>query len=58
MALVFLGVSSGLATAYIIVLHLALLLPVIAAGMVYLATQSVSLRQLTRGEARATEDST
>ncbi|MEX2599898.1 MAG: lysylphosphatidylglycerol synthase transmembrane domain-containing protein [Dehalococcoidia bacterium] len=48
MALTFLGVTSGVASAYVIVLHAALLLPVIGIGMVYLATQSLSLGQLTR----------
>ncbi len=49
LSLVFLGVSSGAASAYAIVLHLALLLPVIAAGLIHLATRSVSLSQLVRG---------
>ena len=48
LSLIFLGVSSGLASAYAIVLHLALLLPVIGAGLAYLASQSTSLGQLTR----------
>jgi glycosyltransferase 2 family protein len=48
LALVFLGVSSGVASAYVIVLHAALLLPVIIAGLVYLATQSISLGQLAK----------
>ncbi len=56
LALVFLGVSAGLATAYILVLHLALLLPVIGAGLLYLATQKVSLRQLTQGDAGTAAD--
>ncbi len=49
LALVSMGVGSGVASAYAVVLHLALLLPVIVAGLAHLATQSVSLRQLTRG---------
>jgi uncharacterized protein (TIRG00374 family) len=56
LALVFLGVGSGLATAYILVLHVALLLPVIVMGLLYLATQSVSLGQLARGEKQTMED--
>ncbi len=47
LSLVFLGVANGPASAYAIVLHLALLLPVIAAGLIHLAVRSVSLRQLT-----------
>lgn len=56
LALVFLGVSSSLAIAYILVLHVALLLPVIMMGLLYLATQSVSLGQLTRGENQTMKD--
>ncbi|MEX2431132.1 MAG: lysylphosphatidylglycerol synthase transmembrane domain-containing protein, partial [Dehalococcoidia bacterium] len=47
-ALVFLGAGSGLASAYAIVLHAALLLPVIVAGLVYLASQSLTLGQLAK----------
>ncbi len=54
LSLVFLGVGSGLASAYAIVLHLALLLPVIAAGLIHLAARSVSLGQLTSGRADKT----
>lgn len=48
LSLVFLGVSSGVASAYAVVLHLALLLPVIATGFLHLAIHSVSLSELTR----------
>lgn len=48
LSLVFLGVSSGVASAYAVVLHLALLLPVIATGFLHLAIHSVSLSDLTR----------
>ena len=50
-ALVFLTagtVAVGLATAYIIVLHLALLLPVIAAGLLHLAFVGLTLGELTK----------
>jgi uncharacterized protein (TIRG00374 family) len=49
LSLVFLGVASGVASAYALVLHLALLLPVIVAGMAHLAYRGVSLGELTRG---------
>ncbi len=49
LSLVFLGASSGAASAYAIVLHLALLLPVIAAGLIHLAARSIPLSQLTGG---------
>ena len=48
LSLVFLGVSGGVASAYAVVLHLALLLPVILTGFLYLAIKSVSLADLTR----------
>jgi uncharacterized protein (TIRG00374 family) len=48
LSLVFLGVSGGVASAYAVVLHLALLLPVILTGFLYLALKSVSLADLTR----------
>ena len=58
LALVSLGVSSGVASAYAVVLHLTLLLPVIAAGLAHLAYRSVSLRELARGvPSGASEDS-
>lgn len=41
------GIGSGLASAYAIVLHIALLVPVILAGLVHLAVRSVSLSELT-----------
>ena len=57
-ALVALGVSSGVASAYAVVLHLTLLLPVIVAGLAHLAYRSVSLRELARGvPSEASEDS-
>jgi len=49
LSLVFLGVASGVASAYILVLHLALLLPVIAMGMAHLAMSGLSLLDLTHG---------
>ena len=55
LALVFAGVSSGVASAYAVVLHLALLLPVIATGLLHLATVGLSLGDLTKR--RPTEDS-
>ncbi len=45
-----LGVGTALASAYAVVLHVALLLPVIGVGLLYVATGSVSLGQLTKGE--------
>lgn len=53
LSLVFLGVASGVASAYILVLHLALLLPVIAMGMAHLAMSGLSLRDLTHGSKSA-----
>jgi len=49
--LVGLGVDGGTASAYAVVLHAALLLPPVVAGLAYLASRSVSLGQLTRGAA-------
>jgi uncharacterized protein (TIRG00374 family) len=49
LTLVFLGVGSGLASAYAVVLHAVLLLPVIGVGLLHLAANSVSLGQLARG---------
>jgi uncharacterized protein (TIRG00374 family) len=48
LSLAFLGVSHGLAFAYAVVLHLALLLPVIVTGFIHLAFRNVSLSDLTR----------
>ena len=48
LSLTFLGVSKGPAFAYAIVLHLALLLPVIVTGFLHLAFRNVSLSDLTR----------
>ena len=48
LSLAFLGVSTGLAFAYAVVLHLALLVPVIATGFLHLALRSISLSDLTR----------
>ena len=56
LSLVFLGVGSGVASAYAIVLHLALLLPVIGAGVVHLAIHSLSLGDLTRGRPASAPD--
>ena len=49
-----LGVGTALAAAYALVLHAALLLPVIVVGLLHLATSSISLRQLIRGGASST----
>ena len=46
-----LGVGRELASAYAVVLHVALLLPVIAAGLLHLAARRISLGELTRGRA-------
>lgn len=48
LSLAFLGVSSGLAFAYAVVLHVALLVPVIITGFLHLALRNVSLTDLTR----------
>ncbi len=48
LALVFLGVDGETALAYAIVLHLALLLPVIAAGLAHLAARGLTLGELMR----------
>ena len=48
LTLVFLGVASGLATAYAVVLHLALLLPVVVVGLGYLAMDHLSLGYFTK----------
>ena len=48
LSLVFLGVDGETALAYAIVLHLALLLPVIVAGLAHLAARGLTLRQLMR----------
>ena len=48
LSLEFLGVASGVASAYAIVLHVTLLLPPIVAGLLHLAASSVTLGQLTR----------
>ncbi len=48
LSLAFLGVSTGLAFAYAVVLHLALLVPVIVTGFLHLALRSISLSDLTR----------
>lgn len=47
LSLVFLGVDGETALAYAIVLHLALLLPVIGAGLAHLAARGLTLGQLT-----------
>lgn len=45
-----LGVGTALASAYAVVLHVALLLPVIGVGLLYVAAGSVSLGQLIKGD--------
>lgn len=52
LGLVFLGVSGGVATAYAVVLHLALLLPVIAAGFIHLAIRGISFSDLAKNRAK------
>jgi len=49
LSLEFLGVGSGLALAYALVLHTTLLVPVTVAGLAHLAVKTVDLGQLTRG---------
>ena len=46
--LVFLGAGDSLASAYVVVLHLTLLVPVTVAGLLYLWRENLSLAQLTR----------
>lgn len=53
LTLAFLGVEGGVASAYAVVLHVALLVPVIVAGLLYLATRSVGLGQVLRGTVAA-----
>ena len=48
LSLVFMGVDKETALAYAVVLHLALLLPVIGAGLAHLAARGLTLRQLMR----------
>jgi uncharacterized protein (TIRG00374 family) len=48
LSLTFLGVSSGLAFGYAVVLHVTLLVPVIITGLLHLALRNVSLTDLTR----------
>jgi uncharacterized membrane protein YbhN (UPF0104 family) len=48
LSLAFLGVSPGLAFAYAVVLHVALLVPVIITGFLHLALRNVSLTDITR----------
>lgn len=50
LSLVFLGVGTDLALAYAIVLHAALLLPVVGVGLLHLAMARLSLGELTRGQ--------
>lgn len=54
LALVVLGVESVHASAYAIVLHAALLLPVIVAGLLYLAVRSTPLAELLQSRAGPT----
>ena len=49
-ALVLVGVAEGVAGAYAIMLHVALLLPVTALGLLFLGVGNVSLRNLISGE--------
>ncbi len=52
LGLVFLGVNGGVATAYAVVLHLSLLLPVIAAGFLHLAIRGISFADLANNRAK------
>lgn len=54
LALVVLGVGSVHASAYAIVLHAALLLPVIAVGLLYLAVRSIPLGDLLQSRTEST----
>ena len=54
LALVVLGVGSVHASAYAIVLHAALLLPVIIVGLLYLAIRSIPLGELLQSRAEST----
>ena len=54
LALVVLGVGSVHASAYAIVLHAALLLPVIVVGLLYLALRSIPLGDLLQNRAEST----
>lgn len=58
LTLVFLGVGAGVASAYAIVLHIALLLPVIVLGLIILGRESISLRQLTHPQRDGTQNTT
>ena len=49
-ALTLVGVSDGVAGAYAFMLHVSLLLPVTAVGLLFLWLSNVSLRRLVRGE--------
>ena len=53
-SLIFLGVASSSAYAYAIVLHLGLILPTIAAGLIHLTARSVSINQLVARQGRET----
>jgi uncharacterized protein (TIRG00374 family) len=48
LALVFVGVSSGSASAYAVIIHATTLLPPVVLGVVYLGVKRVSIGQLTR----------
>jgi uncharacterized protein (TIRG00374 family) len=52
------GVGTALAAAYALVLHAALLLPVIAVGLIHLGASSISLHQLLRGGASSIKTQT
>ncbi|MDA1216163.1 MAG: lysylphosphatidylglycerol synthase transmembrane domain-containing protein [Chloroflexi bacterium] len=53
-----LDVDAGVASAYAIVLHIALLLPVIVLGLIILSRESISLRQLTHAQETGTQNAT
>ena len=52
LGLVFFGVSAAVATAYAVVLHLTLLLPVIAAGFIHLAIRGISFGELSKNRGK------
>lgn len=52
LGLVFFGVSAGVATAYAVVLHLSLLLPVIAAGFIHLTIRGISFGELSKNRSK------
>jgi uncharacterized protein (TIRG00374 family) len=58
LSLIYLGVGAGVASAYAIVLHVALLMPVSILGLIILARESISLRQLTHAQGDGAQSTT